>query len=248
VEQKDHPTEDGVVNGGSRGTELAVATAAGLAGGIMSLFPHLQIAGVVVSGFSGVFGVAAGKVRCAWDGIQAGRVEQFGNDVRERLEAEGLVEELPNLEDIITEAIPIVANAHQEAKRRLLVEVIVNGARHPDIAARTEASMALRLIEAMTPEAIVVFGGLVARRRSGTLSAHEVFKFTVGDECFGMKWEVMEAGLRSLEELRIIVGDLRFSLKETGKVRAIGEVEIRLGHQALLLARWIEESTNTTDG
>jgi len=139
-------------------TELAVSTVTALTGGVMALFPELQVVGTLLGGFSGLLGSAAGRLHAGKTELRAERVEEVADDLRDRLEQEELTDQREAIKDLVIEAIPIIEDAETHEKRRLIADIILNAARRGggDVA-RAEALHALRLIKEMSAAAVIVF-------------------------------------------------------------------------------------------
>jgi hypothetical protein len=215
-------------------------------GSALASNPGTAHLGVAVGAAAPIVGGTVRLVHQFISEFKARRVKEVTDRVKERMEQEGVGDRFDDVKDVVLEAIPFIADAETEEKRQILEDVIVNATRRHDLTARTEASMALRLIKQMPAEAILVFGSIVASE-GDQLSLKNNWKFSVGSDCFGLEWAIFEAGLASLGDLGLVTGDPRYPFSDFARVRSFGEVEFRLAHRALLLARWIERNPPSAD-
>lgn len=93
-------------------------------------------------------------------------VARMFNRVNERIEQETIEVDPVNMIDLLRTASQFVADAATEEKRRMMEEVIINGARRSrDAAAQIEATKALEIISQMPEAAALIFSETTLRIR-----------------------------------------------------------------------------------
>ncbi|MGC4043935.1 MAG: hypothetical protein QM758_09070 [Armatimonas sp.] len=110
--------------------------------------------------------------------VPAWRISKTFRRVEKRIIEEGIDVNPERMADLFEVAIPFVGNAKTEEKRRMMEEVIINGARRStDAAAQVEAAEALALISDMPDSVALVFATIIAKIRQQKLNDWTIVSF-----------------------------------------------------------------------
>uniref|UniRef100_UPI00397E8938 hypothetical protein n=1 Tax=Salmonella sp. SAL4432 TaxID=3159887 RepID=UPI00397E8938 len=85
-----------------------------------SLFPEYAPIGIGVGALSPLLAMAAGRVHLFISEAKSRRIEEMADRVSERLAKEGTDGKREAMKDVFIAAIPIIADAETEEKRRMI--------------------------------------------------------------------------------------------------------------------------------
>lgn len=138
-----------------------VTAAVGALGDVVSTAGD-PVSGAVMKSLSPLVGYGAGH-GWRWLGRGYQRIAEFGARLLQKADAQGVAGRLEEVADLIEQAVPIIGDTATEEKRRMIGDLILNAARRSrQEGAKVEAGHALQAIDALPPEAALLFGGFVA--------------------------------------------------------------------------------------
>jgi hypothetical protein len=138
-----------------------------------------------------------------WLGRGAERIREWVGAVHNRAEAAGISEQLHAARDVTEKAIPIVASSGSSDKRQMIEDVILSFAtRSAEVGAEVAAIRALRMIDELTDEGVLVFATMSAMPEAGSPTG-ETHTFS---QLRGLRlpWFMEDEGLRELSKAGLI--------------------------------------------
>jgi hypothetical protein len=234
---------DGEQNNGEHGsgpekTKALVTWAFGVGGAVLGLNPMTATYGVAVGAAAPLAGTASERVHRCLSELKARRVEEVAENVKVGLDHEGLGDRFEDVGDVITEAIPIIADAETNEKRKLIADIIVNAARlGSSEIIKAEALRALSFISEMSPSAVIVYAEAAARSRGNTRNL--TFEIVQDKDHAGLNGSVALDAASALEKLGL------FHLRRSGNPPSQGRVNLTpLGSW---LCEWIVQNPVPAD-
>lgn len=138
----------------------ALATAAAIA-------PHSLVVSSVILGLSELTGPGAGGIQSFFDAVKAKRVKKTVDNLSKKISEESIDINNENIINLFAQAVPYLSDASTENKRKMMEDIIMNGARrHSEAVAQIEAATAITFINEMPDGSCLIFAEIVSLFKS----------------------------------------------------------------------------------